>query len=123
MDVSHKEGLLIKRFTVAEEVWNANGLVSLPKLKTHGLTRMTGAVKNQFGCMPGLLKNQQHARLADPFDFATVLVDLNVSLKPRLCIMDAVMAMEGNGPHERQAEKNRRFVNLCRYGRGRFGGL
>ena len=103
--VFHKDGLLIKRFTVAEEVWNANGLVSLPKLKTHGLTRLTGAVKNQFGCMPGLLKNQQHARLADPFDFATALVDLNVLLKPRLCIMDAVIAMEGNGPQSGRPRK------------------
>jgi NAD-dependent dihydropyrimidine dehydrogenase PreA subunit len=59
---------------------------------------MTGAIKNQFGCMPGLLKTQQHARLADPYDFAAMLVDLNMAIKPRLYIMDAVMAMEGNGP-------------------------
>lgn len=96
--VSYKEGLLVKRFTVADAVLAADGLVSLPKLKTHGLTRMTGAVKNQFGCMPGMLKNQQHARMADPHDFSTMLVDMNMVIKPRLCIMDAVMAMEGNGP-------------------------
>ncbi len=96
--VSHKDGLLVKRFVIADCVLAADGLVSLPKLKTHGLTRMTGAVKNQFGCVPGLLKNQQHARMADPFAFATMLVDLNVLVKPRLVIMDAIMAMEGNGP-------------------------
>jgi uncharacterized protein (DUF362 family)/Pyruvate/2-oxoacid:ferredoxin oxidoreductase delta subunit len=96
--VSHAKGLLIKRFTIAEAVWEADGLVSLPKFKAHGLTRITGAVKNQFGCIPGLLKNQQHARLADPYDFGTALVDLNMVIKPRLYIMDAVMAMEGNGP-------------------------
>jgi uncharacterized protein (DUF362 family)/NAD-dependent dihydropyrimidine dehydrogenase PreA subunit len=96
--VSHKEGLLVKRFVIADCVLAADGLVSLPKLKTHGLTRMTGAVKNQFGCVPGFLKNQQHARMADPYDFATMLVDLNMFVKPRLYIMDAIMAMEGNGP-------------------------
>ena len=96
--VSNPDGLLMKRFTIAEAVWAADGLVSLPKLKAHGLTRITGAVKNQFGCLPGLLKNQQHARLADPHDFSTMLVDLNMAIKPRLYIMDAVMAMEGNGP-------------------------
>jgi uncharacterized protein (DUF362 family) len=42
--VSHKEGLLVKRFVIADCVLAADGLVSLPKLKTHGLTRMTGAV-------------------------------------------------------------------------------
>jgi uncharacterized protein (DUF362 family)/Pyruvate/2-oxoacid:ferredoxin oxidoreductase delta subunit len=96
--VAHKDALLIKRFVIANGVLDADGLVSLPKLKTHGLTRMTGAVKNQFGCIPGLLKNQQHARTPDPYDFATMLVDLNTLIRPRLYIMDAVMAMEGNGP-------------------------
>ena len=96
--VAHKEALLIKRFIIANGVLAADGLVSLPKMKTHGLTRLTGAVKNQFGCVPGLLKNQQHARTPDPYDFATMLVDLNTLIRPRLYIMDAVMAMEGNGP-------------------------
>jgi uncharacterized protein (DUF362 family) len=103
--VSHKEGLLVKRFVIADCVLAADGLVSLPKLKTHGLTRMTGAVKNQFGCIPGFLKNQQHARMADPFDFAMMLVDLNMVIKPRLYIMDAVMAMEGNGPRNGRPRK------------------
>jgi uncharacterized protein (DUF362 family)/ferredoxin len=96
--VAHKEALLIKRFVIANGVLAADGLVSLPKLKTHGLTRLTGAVKNQFGCIPGFLKNQQHARTPDPYDFATMLVDLNMLIRPRLYIMDAIMAMEGNGP-------------------------
>jgi uncharacterized protein (DUF362 family) len=96
--VAHPEGLLMKRFTIAEAVMEADGLVSLPKLKAHGLCRMTGAVKNQFGCVPGLLKTQQHARLADPHDFSAMLVDINKAIKPRLYIMDAVVGMEGNGP-------------------------
>lgn len=103
--VSHKESLLVKRFIIANGVLAADGLVSLPKLKTHGLTRLTGAVKNQFGCVPGLIKNQQHARMADPYNFATMLVDLNTLLKPRIFIMDAVMAMEGNGPRSGRPRK------------------
>jgi ferredoxin len=70
----------------------------MPKLKTHGLTRLTGAVKNQFGCIPGLAKGQFHAKMADPYEFASMLVDINTYLKPRLYVMDAVTAMEGNGP-------------------------
>jgi len=103
--VSHPDGVLMKRFTIAEAVWGADGLVSLPKMKAHGLTRMTGAVKNQFGCVPGLLKTQQHARLADPYDFAQMLADLTMVIKPRLYIMDAVMAMEGNGPQNGDPKK------------------
>jgi len=62
-------------------------------------------VKNQFGCVPGFIKGQQHARLTDPYDFATALVDLNMAIKPRLFIMDAVMAMEGNGPQSGNPRK------------------
>jgi uncharacterized protein (DUF362 family)/Pyruvate/2-oxoacid:ferredoxin oxidoreductase delta subunit len=104
-EVSHREALLVKRFVIAEGVLATDGLVSLAKLKTHGLTRMTGAVKNQFGCVPGLLKNQFHARMPDPYNFATMLVDLNTLIKPRICIMDAVMAMEGNGPRSGRPRK------------------
>lgn len=87
-----------RSFMIAAGVLNSNGMVSLPKLKTHGLMRMTGAVKNQFGCIPGLLKGEFHLRLPDPHDFARMLVDLNLALKPRLYIMDGIVAMEGNGP-------------------------
>ena len=96
--VSHKDALLVKKFDIANGVLDCDGLVSLPKFKTHGLVRFTGAVKNQFGCVPGLLKSQYHAKLPDPYDFATMLVDLNTLIKPRLCVMDGIMAMEGNGP-------------------------
>jgi len=97
-DVTHREALLIKRFVIANGVLESDGLISLPKLKTHGLTRFTGAIKNQFGCVPGLLKSQHHVKMADPYDFATMLVDLNTLIKPRLYIMDGIVAMEGNGP-------------------------
>jgi uncharacterized protein (DUF362 family) len=104
-EVMHKEALLNHRFVIANGVLDADGLISLSKLKTHSLTRMTGAVKNQFGCVPGMLKNQQHARMPDPFNFATMLVDLNTLIRPRLFIMDAVMAMEGNGPRNGKPRK------------------
>jgi uncharacterized protein (DUF362 family)/Pyruvate/2-oxoacid:ferredoxin oxidoreductase delta subunit len=96
--VSHKDALLVKKFIVANGVLNSDGLISLPKFKTHGLVRFTGAVKNQFGCIPGLMKSQYHVKLPDPYDFATMLVDLNTLMKPRLYIMDGIVAMEGNGP-------------------------
>jgi len=96
--VSHKDALLVKKFVIANGVLDSDGLVSLPKFKTHGLVRFTGAVKNQFGCVPGLLKSQYHVKLPDPYDFATMLVDLNTLIKPRLYIMDGIVAMEGNGP-------------------------
>jgi uncharacterized protein (DUF362 family)/NAD-dependent dihydropyrimidine dehydrogenase PreA subunit len=103
--VSHKDSLLIKSFVIANGVLDSDGLVNLPKLKTHPLVRFTGAVKNQFGCVPGLLKSQYHVKLPDPYDFATMLVDLNTLTKPRFCVMDGIVAMEGNGPRSGKLTK------------------
>ena len=96
--VSFPEGQLLRQFNIAKGALDCDGLVSLPKMKAHQLTRFTGAVKNQFGCIPGLLKGEFHARMSDMDRFARMLVDLNLFLKPRLYIMDGIMAMEGNGP-------------------------
>jgi len=96
--VSFTEGSLIKQFTIAQGVLDADGIVSLPKLKTHGLTRMTGAIKNQFGCIPGVLKGEFHAKVPSAERFSRMLVDLNGALKPRLFVMDGIVGMEGNGP-------------------------
>jgi uncharacterized protein (DUF362 family)/Pyruvate/2-oxoacid:ferredoxin oxidoreductase delta subunit len=96
--VSFPEGGLAKKFSIAEGVLAADGIVSLPKFKTHGLTRFTGSVKNQFGCIPGLLKSEFHVRLQDQERFCQMLVDLNRLLHPRLYVMDGIVAMEGNGP-------------------------
>ncbi len=97
-EVSHKSALQNKKFIIANGVLDSNGLISLSKMKTHGLVRFTGAVKNQFGCIPGMLKPQFHVKLADPYRFATMLVDINTLVCPRLFVMDGIMAMEGNGP-------------------------
>lgn len=97
-DVVFAAGVQNKKFHIAQGVQQADGIISLAKLKTHGLTRMTGAIKNQFGCIPGLLKGEFHVRLPELDDFARMLVDLNLLLRPRLYVMDGIMAMEGNGP-------------------------
>lgn len=85
-------------FEIAEGVFKADGIISLPKLKTHGFTLLTGAIKNQFGCIPGIAKSGYHAKLEKLENFSQMLVDLTMLLKPRLYIMDGIIAMEGNGP-------------------------
>lgn len=97
-EIFFEEGVQNKKFTIAKGVLASEGMISLPKLKTHAYTRLTGAIKNQFGCIPGLMKGTYHVKLPDVRDFAKMLVDLNNYLNPRLFIMDGIMAMEGNGP-------------------------
>jgi uncharacterized protein (DUF362 family)/Pyruvate/2-oxoacid:ferredoxin oxidoreductase delta subunit len=97
-EVFFEEGIQNKRFIIANGVMECDGIISISKLKSHGFARMTGAVKNQFGCIPGPLKGEFHAKIPDAILFARMLVDINNLIKPRLYIMDAVYAMEGNGP-------------------------
>jgi uncharacterized protein (DUF362 family)/Pyruvate/2-oxoacid:ferredoxin oxidoreductase delta subunit len=87
-------------FEIAEGVFNADGIISLPKLKTHGFTLLTCAIKNQFGCIPGMAKSGYHAKLEELEQFSQMLVDLTMLLKPKLYIMDGIIAMEGNGPRK-----------------------
>lgn len=96
--IVYNEARQNKVFTVANGVLDSDGVISLPKLKTHGFLKLTGSVKNQFGCIPGALKGEFHVKLSNPVDFARMLVDLNAFIKPRLYVMDGIMAMEGNGP-------------------------
>ncbi len=92
------EALQNKQFTIAKGALDCDGMISLPKLKTHALERFTGSVKNQFGCIPGILKGEFHVKIPDAYQFGKMLVDLNSFLKPRLYVMDGIQAMEGNGP-------------------------
>ncbi|NDL68837.1 DUF362 domain-containing protein [Anaerotalea alkaliphila] len=96
--IFYQEGIQNKRFVIANGIFAQDGLVSLPKLKTHGFARMTGCIKNQFGCIPGKLKGEMHVKLPSALDFSRMLVDLNRYIAPRLYVMDGILAMEGEGP-------------------------
>jgi uncharacterized protein (DUF362 family)/NAD-dependent dihydropyrimidine dehydrogenase PreA subunit len=96
--VAYPEGVMTKRFELARSVIDSDAIISLCKMKTHGLTRITGAIKNQLGCVYGYNKSASHARFPNSLNFSRMLVDLNMKLKPRLFIMDGITAMEGNGP-------------------------
>lgn len=91
-------GLQKVQIPLAASTLEADGIISLPKMKTHGLTRITGAVKNQLGCVPGFHKAEFHVRFPNTDTFASLLVQINLLLKMRLYIMDGIMAMEGEGP-------------------------
>ena len=96
--IEYKEAKYWNTFDIANGVLEADGIVSLSKMKTHQLTRITGAVKNQFGCIYGLSKAKMHVKVPNAINFSKLLVDINMFLKPRLYIMDGIIAMEGNGP-------------------------
>jgi len=96
--VHYADGILTKHFDIITPVYEADAVFNLCKMKTHLFTVMTGAVKNIFGVIPGLSKTGYHAKLHDTRRFAGMLLDLAQYIAPRLSIMDAVVAMEGDGP-------------------------
>ncbi len=97
-EVFFEEGKQNKKFHLLQGAVKADSIVSLPKMKTHQLTRITGAVKNQYGCVYGIEKKGYHLKLPDARDFSKTLVDITLCLRPKLYIMDGIVAMEGNGP-------------------------
>ncbi|MBQ9989301.1 MAG: DUF362 domain-containing protein [Clostridia bacterium] len=92
------EAKKINRLTVCRYLKQADVIIDLAKLKTHGLTAYTGAVKNLFGTVPGTAKVEYHFRLPEVMDFSDMLVDLNEYFKPVFCLIDGVVGMEGEGP-------------------------
>lgn len=96
--VKYSEGVQAKEFILAKELTEADCVISLCKMKTHQLERITGAVKNSYGFIYGLHKAKGHTQYPSADSFARMLVDLNKCVKPRLFVMDGITAMEGNGP-------------------------
>ena len=96
--VSHPEGKIIKSLTIMKALEDFDAVINIAKLKTHGMTLYTGAVKNLFGVIPGTSKAEYHLRMKKLDDFADMLLDICNYIKPVLSIMDAVVGMEGQGP-------------------------
>jgi uncharacterized protein (DUF362 family)/Pyruvate/2-oxoacid:ferredoxin oxidoreductase delta subunit len=90
---------------VSRAVMEADVYISLPKMKTHGLTMMSGSVKNNFGLLTGAQKAWYHYFSVRPEIFAEAIVEMYRVRPPDLVIMDAVVAMEGYGPSSTETRR------------------
>ncbi len=97
-EISNPEGKYIKKLRIINPLIDADIVINLPKLKTHGQMVYTGAVKNMFGAIAGVSKLEYHFNMKEYDKFADALIDIFLSTKPALNIMDAVVGMEGPGP-------------------------
>lgn len=91
-------GIQKGEFCFAADVLEADAIIGLCKMKTHALERITGAVKNMYGLIYGKNKAFGHVSSPSATRFAKMLVAIHKATPQRLHIMDAVVAMEGNGP-------------------------
>ena len=101
------DALVAKTFAYTAYLDEADAIIDFCKLKTHGMMGMSAAAKNMFGVVPGTFKPEYHFRFPDHSDFARMLVDLNTYFAPKtkLCLVDAVVGMEGNGPTQGSPRK------------------
>ncbi len=85
-------------YHIAKPVLDADLVINLPKIKTHGLTLFTCAIKNLYGTVPGFTKVEYHKEAPQPSKFAEKVVDIFALNQPCLHIVDGVIGMEGSGP-------------------------
>lgn len=88
----------IPAVSISRIVLETDVIISLPKFKTHGLTVITGAIKNSYGFLPGAQKAQLHKAAGSPHRFHEAVVDVFRLRVPDFILVDAVIGMEGNGP-------------------------
>jgi uncharacterized protein (DUF362 family) len=81
-----------KELFLPKIVLEADAIVDLALMKTHEFTTYSGAIKNLFGCIPSNRRIYLHPFLDEVF------YKLYSILNPKLTIMDARVALEGNGP-------------------------
>lgn len=85
-------------FHLITPIVEADYIINICKLKTHAMTGYSGGIKNLFGTIPGLEKPQMHYRWPEIEDFSNMLLELAQTVAPNLTVIDAIDAMEGNGP-------------------------
>lgn len=87
----------LKEVYISKEIADCDLLISLPKFRTHDLTTMTLAVKNQFGIIPGGLKPYIHSKFPKIDDFSKVLLEVYDLRPPDLIIMDYTNIVDARG--------------------------
>jgi uncharacterized protein (DUF362 family)/Pyruvate/2-oxoacid:ferredoxin oxidoreductase delta subunit len=105
--IADEEGVELIKFSssrfvegipVARHVFDCDYMISVPKLKTHSITVITAAIKNVFGTVPGLFKAECHSMAPRENEFAKTIAKVYSISKPDISIVDAIVAMEGDGP-------------------------
>ena len=101
-DTQHVDinGEVLPSCDIISSFLDADVVINVAKLKTHSFAGFTGAVKNLYGLIPGLVKVEMHSRFPELKDFCNMLIDLEQFSHPRcvLHLIDGVIGMDGEGP-------------------------
>lgn len=88
------------KMALPRRILESDAYINVPVLKTHALTYFTGALKNQWGCVPDCHDRLRHHRLINE-----LLCSIQKVLKPRMVLVDAIVGMEGRGPVAGEARR------------------
>ena len=103
--IKDSKAKVLKNFYLSKTLKDVDLIINIPKLKTHQLTKFTGAIKNLYGCIPGGMKQKLHKKAGNEKKFSSLLVDIYQNIKPEINIMDGVIGMEGKGPTSGKPKK------------------
>jgi uncharacterized protein (DUF362 family) len=93
VEVEIPGGVVMSKTLLPETLFQVDKIIYLPKLKTHYIAKITGAVKSAHGLQGDEERMKFHRE-----DLHHKLVDLLRVIKPHLCVVDAITVMEGQGP-------------------------
>lgn len=96
--VHSEQAAVYREMPILTPLAQADLIINIAKLKSHTLTVYSGATKNLYGAIPGLVKAELHFRFQSREAFADMLVDIAQAVAPQLSIIDGVWGMEGEGP-------------------------
>ena len=88
----------IPMVSVSRIVFESDFIISVPRFKTHGLTIVSGGIKNSYGFLPGAQKARLHKAAGNPERFNDIVAEVFRLRIPDFFIVDGVVGMEGNGP-------------------------
>lgn len=87
------DGQYFKELELHKLLTESRYFVSVAMAKTHPITFVTGIIKNQFGLLPRKTKAFYHP--SESKDFNDLIIDLTRFARPDLCIVDAIVGLEG----------------------------
>jgi len=85
---------------LSKMLYESGVLINVAKLKTHSLMAFTGAIKNLYGLIPGMIKSEYHKNFPDTNRFGQLLNAVYQEARPRVVynIIDGIQGMDGAGP-------------------------
>jgi uncharacterized protein (DUF362 family)/NAD-dependent dihydropyrimidine dehydrogenase PreA subunit len=85
---------------VSEALFQCGIVINVAKYKTHSLMAFTGALKNLYGLVPGMIKSEYHRLNPDTKSFAELLLALYGLSRSKITysIIDGIVGMDGAGP-------------------------